>query len=92
MCFGRLTQSGNPSFCSGNFSAGDGCYTFEAACDTGSDERYSQYLMEAACVGEVSGSADIAAGKFADGTLEMCSEATCHHHDGEEHQCTCGRH
>ena len=31
---------------SGNFSAGDGCYTFEAACDTGSDERYSQYLME----------------------------------------------
>ena len=39
-----------------------------------------------------SGSADIAAGKFADGTLEMCSEATCHHHDGEEHQCTCGRH
>ena len=45
---------------SGNFSAGDGCYTFEAACDSGSDERYSQYLMEAACVGEVSGSADIA--------------------------------
>ena len=38
------------------------------------------------------GSADVAAERFADGTLEMHSEATCHHHDGEEHQCTCGRH
>ena len=37
------------------------------------------------------GSADAAAERFADGTLEMHSEATCHHHDGEEHQCTCGR-
>lgn len=45
---------------SGNFSAGDGCYTFEAAFDPGGSERYSQYLMEAACIGEISGNADIA--------------------------------
>lgn len=38
------------------------------------------------------GSADAAVARFADGTLDMCSEATCHHHDGGDHQCTCGRH
>ena len=43
------------------------------------------------CSGKV-GSADDVVSRFADGTLEIHSEATCHHHDGEEHQCTCGRH
>ena len=38
-----------------------------------------------------SGSADEAAARFADGTLEIRSEATCDHH-GEDHQCGCGRH
>lgn len=37
------------------------------------------------------GSADVAAEKFANGTLEMCSQANCDHHGGD-HQCSCGRH
>ena len=39
-----------------------------------------------------SGSADAAAQSFADGTMEMHSEATCHHHGEGDHQCQCGRH
>lgn len=38
-----------------------------------------------------SGDADAVAKRFADGTLEMRSEATCDHH-GEDHECSCGRH
>ena len=47
---------------SGSFRADGDCYTFDAAFYTGGSERYHCYLVEEACIGDISGSANISGG------------------------------
>lgn len=44
---------------SGSFRADGDCYTFDASFYTGDSERYHRYLIEAACIDDISGSANI---------------------------------